>query len=177
MLVDLGRNDIGRIARFGTVEVTEYQMIHRYSRIMHICSQVEGDIRPDCDGCSAVEALLPAGTLSGAPKIRACGLDAVAFSGRRVGYIARGQRGDGPVVVVTCGSFQNIIGFRLVRVYMISDSGAGIDGGVGEHPAFAVELIGAVQQAAHHDFTGAVKWCGFLFLQQISVFTYHGASL
>ena len=72
MLVDLGRNDIGRIARFGTVEVTEYQMIHRYSRIMHICSQVEGDIRPDCDGCSAVEALLPAGTLSGAPKIRAC---------------------------------------------------------------------------------------------------------
>lgn len=72
MLVDLGRNDIGRIARFGTVEVTEYQMIHRYSRIMHICSQVEGDIRTDCDGCSAVEALLPAGTLSGAPKIRAC---------------------------------------------------------------------------------------------------------
>lgn len=72
MLVDLGRNDIGRIARFGSVEVTEYQMVHRYSRIMHICSQVEGDICPDCDGCSAVEALLPAGTLSGAPKIRAC---------------------------------------------------------------------------------------------------------
>ena len=72
MLVDLGRNDIGKIAAFDSVEVTEYKMIHRYSKIMHICSQVEGDIRPGLDGCSAIEALLPAGTLSGAPKIRAC---------------------------------------------------------------------------------------------------------
>lgn len=72
MLVDLGRNDIGRIAVFDSVEVTEYKMIHRYSKIMHICSQVEGNIRPEHDGCSAIEALLPAGTLSGAPKIRAC---------------------------------------------------------------------------------------------------------
>ena len=72
MLVDLGRNDIGRIAEFGSVEVTEYKMIHKYSKIMHICSQVEGNIKPGLDGCSAVEALLPAGTLSGAPKIRAC---------------------------------------------------------------------------------------------------------
>lgn len=72
MLVDLGRNDLGRISEFSTVQVTGYQMIHKYSRIMHICSQVEGDIRPDLDGCSAIEAVLPAGTLSGAPKIRAC---------------------------------------------------------------------------------------------------------
>lgn len=72
MLVDLGRNDIGKISKFSTVEVTKYKMIHKYSRIMHICSQVEGDIRSDCDGCSAIEAVLPAGTLSGAPKIRAC---------------------------------------------------------------------------------------------------------
>lgn len=72
MLVDLGRNDLGRISKVGSVEVTGYKMVHRYSRIMHICSQVEGNIRPDCDACSAVEAVLPAGTLSGAPKIRAC---------------------------------------------------------------------------------------------------------
>lgn len=72
MLVDLGRNDLGRISKFSTVQVTGYQMIHKYSRIMHICSQVEGDIRPGLDGCSAIEAVLPAGTLSGAPKIRAC---------------------------------------------------------------------------------------------------------
>lgn len=72
MLVDLGRNDLGRISNFDSVEVSEYMMIHRYSKIMHICSQVEGDIRDDCDALSAIEAVLPAGTLSGAPKIRAC---------------------------------------------------------------------------------------------------------
>ena len=72
MLVDLGRNDLGRISRFGSVEVTKYQMIHKYSRIMHICSQVEGDIREDKDSLDAIQAVLPAGTLSGAPKIRAC---------------------------------------------------------------------------------------------------------
>ena len=72
MLVDLGRNDLGKISKFGSVEVTSYMDIHRYSTIMHISSQVESDILPNCDGYSAIEAVLPAGTLSGAPKIRAC---------------------------------------------------------------------------------------------------------
>lgn len=72
MLVDLGRNDLGRISKFSSVEVTEYMMIHKYSKIMHICSQVEGDIREDSDALDAVKSVLPAGTLSGAPKIRAC---------------------------------------------------------------------------------------------------------
>ena len=72
MLVDLARNDLGRISSIGSVEVMDYMMIHRYSRIMHIASRVESDIRPDCDAFDAVEAILPAGTLSGAPKIRAC---------------------------------------------------------------------------------------------------------
>lgn len=72
MLVDLGRNDLGRISQFGSVEVTKYQMIHKYSKIMHICSQVEGNIRPDRDALDAIQSVLPAGTLSGAPKIRAC---------------------------------------------------------------------------------------------------------
>ena len=72
MLVDLGRNDIGRLSEFGSVKVTDYQMIHRYSRIMHITSVVEGDIRPEFDAFDAISTLLPAGTLSGAPKIRAC---------------------------------------------------------------------------------------------------------
>ena len=72
MLVDLGRNDLGRISKFDSVEVTKYMMIHKYSKIMHICSQVEGDIKDDCDALSAIESVLPAGTLSGAPKIRAC---------------------------------------------------------------------------------------------------------
>ncbi len=72
MLVDLGRNDLGRISKFDSVEVTEYMMIHKYSKIMHICSQVESNIREDLDGLDAIESVLPAGTLSGAPKIRAC---------------------------------------------------------------------------------------------------------
>ena len=72
MLVDLGRNDLGRISKFDSVEVTKYMMIHKYSKIMHICSQVEGDIKEECDALSAIESVLPAGTLSGAPKIRAC---------------------------------------------------------------------------------------------------------
>jgi len=72
MLVDLARNDLSRISKISSVELMDYMMIHRYSKIMHIASCVEGEIRPDCDAFNAVEAVLPAGTLSGAPKIRAC---------------------------------------------------------------------------------------------------------
>ncbi|MBQ9673944.1 MAG: anthranilate synthase component I family protein [Ruminococcus sp.] len=72
MLVDLGRNDLGRISKFNSVEVTEYMKILRYSKIMHICSEVQSDAREDVDAFDAIEAVLPAGTLSGAPKIRAC---------------------------------------------------------------------------------------------------------
>ena len=72
MLVDLGRNDIGKISRIGTVEVEKYMSIERYSHVMHIGSTVRGVIREDADALDAVDAILPAGTLSGAPKLRAC---------------------------------------------------------------------------------------------------------
>ncbi|MCQ2432366.1 MAG: anthranilate synthase component I family protein [Clostridia bacterium] len=72
MLVDLGRNDLGRISRFGTVKVEKLHSIERYSHVMHIGSTVRGEIRDDCDALDAIGAVLPAGTLSGAPKIRAC---------------------------------------------------------------------------------------------------------
>lgn len=72
MLVDLGRNDIGRISRVGTVEVEKYMSIERFSHVMHIGSTVGGMIRQDRDALDAVDAILPAGTLSGAPKLRAC---------------------------------------------------------------------------------------------------------
>ena len=72
MLVDLGRNDLGKISRFGTVEVEQYMQVLRYSHVMHLGSTVTGQIRPDRDAVDAVEAVLPAGTLSGAPKFRAC---------------------------------------------------------------------------------------------------------
>jgi anthranilate synthase component 1 len=71
MLVDLGRNDIGKISKFGTVEVEKYMGIERYSHVMHIGSTVRGEIREDKSALEAVDAILPAGTLSGAPKIRA----------------------------------------------------------------------------------------------------------
>jgi len=74
MLVDLGRNDLGRISKFGTVEVERYMDVLKFSHIMHIGSTVRGEIRDDKDALDAVEAVLPAGTLSGAPKIRACQL-------------------------------------------------------------------------------------------------------
>lgn len=72
MLVDLGRNDLGRISEFGSVKVEQYMQILKFSHIMHICSSVRGKLRRGLTALDAVEAVLPAGTLSGAPKIRAC---------------------------------------------------------------------------------------------------------
>lgn len=74
MLVDLGRNDLGKISKFGTVEVEKLRSIERYSHVMHIGSTVRGEIADGYDALDAIEAVLPAGTLSGAPKIRACQL-------------------------------------------------------------------------------------------------------
>lgn len=93
MLVDLGRNDLGRISEFGTVEVEKLRSIEMFSHVMHIGSTVRGIIRKDKDALSAVNAVLPAGTLSGAPKIRACELINELEGGRRgiyggaIGYI------------------------------------------------------------------------------------------
>ncbi|WP_455529541.1 anthranilate synthase component I [Ruminococcus sp.] len=93
MLVDLGRNDLGKISRFGSVEVEKLHSIERYSHVMHIGSTVRGEIRDEFDGLDAVSAVLPAGTLSGAPKIRACQLIAELENNKRgiyggaIGYI------------------------------------------------------------------------------------------
>ncbi|HIZ17124.1 MAG TPA: anthranilate synthase component I family protein, partial [Firmicutes bacterium] len=74
MLVDLGRNDIGKISKFGSVSLEKYHCIQRYSHVMHIGSTVRGEIRDGNDALDAIDAILPAGTLSGAPKLRACQL-------------------------------------------------------------------------------------------------------
>ena len=93
MLVDLGRNDLGKVSRFGTVEVEKLHSIERYSHVMHIGSTVRGQLRPECDALNAIEAVLPAGTLSGAPKIRACQLIGQLENNKRgiyggaIGYI------------------------------------------------------------------------------------------
>ena len=93
MLVDLGRNDLGKISKFGTVEVEKLRSVERFSHVMHIGSTVRGEIRDDKDALDAIEAVLPAGTLSGAPKIRACQLIGALENNKRgiyggaIGYI------------------------------------------------------------------------------------------
>ena len=71
MLVDLGRNDVGRVSEFGSVRVKDLMFVERYSHVMHLVSAIEGRLRPDLDPIDAFKACFPAGTLSGAPKIRA----------------------------------------------------------------------------------------------------------
>jgi anthranilate synthase component 1 len=71
MLIDLGRNDVGRVAASGSVKVTEQMVVERYSHVMHIVSNVEGRLRPDVDAMDVLKATFPAGTVSGAPKVRA----------------------------------------------------------------------------------------------------------
>lgn len=93
MLVDLGRNDLGKISKFGTVQVETLHSIERYSHVMHIGSTVRGELREQFDALDAIEAVLPAGTLSGAPKIRACQLIGALENNKRgiyggaIGYI------------------------------------------------------------------------------------------
>ena len=71
MLMDLGRNDVGRVARTGSVKVTDSMLIERYSHVMHIVSNVEGTLKPGLDAIAVLKATFPAGTVSGAPKVRA----------------------------------------------------------------------------------------------------------
>lgn len=97
MLVDLSRNDMGRVAQIGSVEVAQYKQIVKYSHIMHLSSTIRARLASDQDALSALEAILPAGTLSGAPKIRACEiiyeLEEIAKAGDRgiyggaIGYL------------------------------------------------------------------------------------------
>ncbi|MCR5674620.1 MAG: anthranilate synthase component I family protein [Lachnospiraceae bacterium] len=123
MLVDLGRNDLGRISRFGTVEVERLRDVLRFSHVMHIGSTVRGQIREDKDALDAIEAVLPAGTLSGAPKIRACQL---------IGELENNKRGiyGGAIGYIDfTGNMDTCIAIRIVykkkdMVYV--RSGAGI---------------------------------------------------
>ncbi|MGC2618042.1 MAG: anthranilate synthase component I [Acidobacteriaceae bacterium] len=71
MLVDLGRNDVGRVSEYGTVKVTNFMFVERYSHVMHLVSSIEGQLRPELSAVDALRSCFPAGTLSGAPKIRA----------------------------------------------------------------------------------------------------------
>jgi anthranilate synthase component 1 len=94
MLVDLGRNDLGKISAFGSVQLEEYQTILRFSHVMHIGSTVTSIVRPEVRQSEVIDAILPAGTLSGAPKLRACEIINELEGSRRgiyggaIGYLA-----------------------------------------------------------------------------------------
>jgi anthranilate synthase component 1 len=109
MLVDLGRNDVGRVARFGTVRVTDLLVIERYSHVLHLVSEVQGDLRHEISAMDALRATFPAGTLTGAPKVRAMEIIDELEPERRgpyggaVGYIAAdGERMDLAITIRTC---------------------------------------------------------------------------
>ena len=109
MLVDLGRNDVGRVARYGTVQVTELMQVERYSHVHHLVSQVEGMLRDDGSALETFRAVFPAGTMTGAPKVRAMQLIDALEPERRgpyagaLGYIAWGDRRmDLAITIRTC---------------------------------------------------------------------------
>jgi len=109
MLVDLGRNDVGRVAEYGSVAVTELMQVERYSHVLHIVSQVEGTLRPEVSALDAFRACFPAGTMTGAPKVRAMEIIDELEPERRgpyagaVGYIAAGDRRmDLAITIRTC---------------------------------------------------------------------------
>ena len=107
MLVDLGRNDIGRIAESGSVQVTEYMVIERYSHVMHLVSHVEGILKKEFDAYDVIRATFPAGTLTGAPKIRAMEIinemepDPRGAYGGAVGYVSYGGNMDLAITIRT----------------------------------------------------------------------------
>jgi anthranilate synthase component 1 len=109
MLVDLGRNDVGRVAEFGTVRLTAFMTIERYSHVMHLVSEVRGRLRPGLDAIAALAACFPAGTVSGAPKVRAMEIIDELEPTRRgpyagaVGYVGWGARTlDTAIAIRTC---------------------------------------------------------------------------
>ena len=109
MLVDLGRNDVGRVAEFGSVRLTAFMTIERYSHVMHLVSEVRGRLRPELDALAALAASFPAGTVSGAPKVRAMQIIDELEPARRgpyagaVGYVGWGARTlDTAIAIRTC---------------------------------------------------------------------------
>ena len=126
MLVDLARNDLGRVARPGTVRVPDYMEVERFSHVQHIVSHVQAELRPDADAIDALRAVFPAGTLSGAPKVRAMQLIGELEDERRgiyggaVGYLGY----DGSLD--TCIAIRSAV---LTRGRMHLHSGAGIVAG------------------------------------------------
>lgn len=129
MLVDLGRNDLGRICEFGTVTVEKYRSIERFSHVMHIGSTVKGRLRAGKNALDAINAVLPAGTLSGAPKIRACQIIRELEEGDGAKTAARGLYGGAIGYLDFSGNMDVCIAIRIAYKHggkVFARSGAGI---------------------------------------------------
>jgi anthranilate synthase component 1 len=123
MLVDLGRNDVGRVARFGSVSLDTFMAIERYSHVMHIVSEVSGRLRPGLDSLDALRAAFPAGTVSGAPKVRAMELIEEHEGERRGVYAGAVGYLDGQGDMDTCIAIRTLL-FRDGMAHL--QVGAGI---------------------------------------------------
>jgi anthranilate synthase component 1 len=123
MLVDLGRNDLGRVSDYGTVKVRDLMYVEKYSHVMHLVSALEGQLRGDLDALDAVAACFPAGTLSGAPKVRAMEII------EELEPVRRGVYGGAVLYADHAGNLDSCIAIRTMvlhknRAYL--QAGAGI---------------------------------------------------
>ena len=128
MLVDLGRNDLGRVCEYGSVKVSESMCIERYSHVMHIVSQVEGALRSDVDALDLLAATFPAGTLSGAPKIRAMQIiqeqeaECRGPYGGCIGHISFGGEDMDTTIIIRTAVIQNETVFVQAGAGIVADS-------------------------------------------------------
>jgi anthranilate synthase component 1 len=160
MLVDLGRNDLGRVARPGTVTVTKYMEVERYSHVLHLVSHVEARLAAGRDSLEALRSVFPAGTLSGAPKVRAMQLIAAAEGERRglyggaVGYVGYDGNLDTAITIRSA-----VLKDGMAHIH----SGAGIVAGSVPEREFeetehkAAALRRAIELAAAPNGTGAAS--------------------
>lgn len=151
MLIDLGRNDVGRISEFGSVEVTDFMCVEKYSHVLHIVSQVEGKVRDDASALDVFKATFPAGTMTGAPKVRAMEIIDELEPVRRgpyagaLGYIASGgKRMDLAITIRTC-TIANGVASIQAGAGIVADSVAEMEWEETENKARA--MLSAIGQA------------------------------
>jgi anthranilate synthase component I len=127
MLVDLARNDVGRICDFGSIKVSDFMTIERYSHVMHIVSNIEGQLKPGCDADDVMRATFPAGTVSGAPKVRAMQLINEFEKGKRgvysgaIGYFGFDGNLDSCIALRTC-VLKDGVAFAQAGCGVVADS-------------------------------------------------------
>ena len=153
MLLDLGRNDIGRVAQFGSVRVVEQMVVERYSHVMHLVSEVRGKLRPELDALDALAAAFPAGTVSGAPKVRAMEIiDELEVTRRgpyagAVGYVGFGARSLDTAIAIRTVVFHGRSAYVQAGAGIVADSVPEAE--FAETNAKAGAVLAALALAAH----------------------------